>query len=175
MREVSYLCTIAKRDGKITVLPVDQMAANERSTFMIEAGKTPGAHVIIRMKMLSGKKLFRERLRAGYFSYLADCIDQGNESWTKHYTGNMAQRVNQLHTSMKYEYCKLNPDHYNTIIAMVDGVKQNVQTVFTLSDKTDKETPERHLSDAELETYVKWAKQMLFDLTQIPYQHAMTA
>lgn len=180
MREVTYSCTVTRRDGKIVAIPADDTAAQQRSSFMFECAKilenNPSMTKIdtrCTMKIISERKAWRESVRSSYFAFIYDCLSRGNESFTSQYMSerNRTQMVMRCHETLKFEYCKLNPDHYSTVrVRMPDGSIGDVNTVFTMSDKiTSNEIKLRKLTDNELRCYVVWAKEILEAASGVTY------
>lgn len=180
MREVTYSCSVTRRDGKIVAIPSDDTAAQQRSSFMFECAKVlennPSMTKVdtrCTLKIISERKAWRDSVRSSYFAFIYDCLSRGHESFTSKYMTEKTrtQMVRLCHENLKFEYCKLNPDHYSTIrVRMPDGTIGDVQTYFTLSDKVKRDDLKlRRLTDQELREYVKWAKDILEAASGVPY------
>ena len=180
MREVTYSCSVTRRDGKIVAIPADETAAQQRSSFLFECihvlENNPSMQKVdarCTLKIITDRKAWRDSVRSSYFAFIYDCLSRGNESFTSQYMTekNRTQMVSRCHETLKFEYCKYNPDHYSTIRArMLDGTIGDVQTYFTLSDKVKRDDLKlRRLTDNELRAYVIWAKGILEDASGVTY------
>ena len=161
MRKVSVMLRREVVNGRVRLVAKSSAYHEMYNDFLVRLPED--AVVRARFNVAGDREEWRSDKRASYFAYLARCVSDGPEAFTKNFVGiTRDEKVRELHFHLKKEYCKLFAQMYYVEHDPFTGERE--EKVFSVSDTRC------HLDDNALENYYLWAKDTLFHTTSVPYR-----